>query len=87
MFFNSPYILIQPRKYARESADLQGFVKMKSKNVGVLFGRLLQRKYPNIENGIEISLEDLLKWSHWPNFIQICSKENCTNVKCNPRQS
>ena len=51
---------------------------MSSKSVGVLFGRLLQPKYPDVEKGIEISLEDLLTWSHWPNFIQIYSEHNYT---------
>jgi hypothetical protein len=46
-----------------------------SRRVGELFGRLLEKRYPQIatEESINISLHDLLTWSYWPDFIKIYS--------------
>ena len=56
--------------------NLDSLASVKSRRVGTLFGRLLVRKYPQIEHRelIDISLDDLLNWSYWPNFIKIYSK-------------
>lgn len=53
---------------------------MESRNVGYLFGRLLQTKYPQLEEITSISLDDLLSWPHWPNFIRIYSKEVSVHI-------
>ena len=66
---------MQPEKYASATANLAAFASIESEKVGFLLGHLLQRKYPDIEKGVNISLKDLLTWSHWPNFIKIYSKE------------
>jgi len=34
-------------------------------------GRILKKRYPDLKN---VSFEDLLGWSLWPNFIQIYGK-------------
>jgi hypothetical protein len=62
-----------PRKYSNQSKDLAKFATLESKKVGVLFEHLLKRKYPDIchEESINLSLEDLLTWPHWPSFIRI----------------
>ena len=60
--------------------NLDSLASVKSRRVGILFGRLLLRKYPQIEHKelIDISLDDLLNWSYWPNFIKIYSKLEIT---------
>ena len=70
---------LQPHKYSHASVNLEAFASMESMKVGALFGHLLLRKYPRIERGetFDISLEDLLTWSHWPFFIKIYSKVTC----------
>ena len=41
---------------------------------GQLFGRILQKKYPQLNEGmIDISLDDLLDWPYWPDFIKLYS--------------
>ena len=46
-----------------------------SQRVGELFGRLLEKEYPKImSEEFTISLDDLLSWSYWPDFIKIYSK-------------
>ena len=41
--------------------------------MGMLLGDLLKKKYPNIQPGTEItiSLDEVLQWSLWPNFIKL----------------
>ena len=39
--------------------------------VGKIFGRILTRQYPKPEC---ISMDDLLDWDLWPNYILIISK-------------
>ena len=70
---------VQPHKYYPASANPEAVAIMESMKVGALFGHILLRKYPKIERGdtVDISLEDLLMWSHWPNFIKIYSKVTC----------
>ena len=44
-----------------------------SERVGRLFGELILKKYPPLRDQqiVEVSLDDLLTWSYWPNFIKI----------------
>jgi hypothetical protein len=61
----------EPDKYSNESRNLDGFVTLESKKVGLLFAHLIERKYPEIHREKEISLKELLTWPHWPSFIRI----------------
>ena len=52
-----------------------------STKVGSLFGRLLEREYPQLNQpSFVISLDDLLNWSFWPSFIKTFSKFFMTAV-------
>ena len=37
----------------------------------MLLGRILKKKYPDVHDRSSISLDDLLEWPLWPNFIKI----------------
>ena len=53
--------------------DLQAYDD--SHRLGLVFGRIMKKRYPQVfEVGLSsISLDDLLSWSHWPDFIKLCS--------------
>ena len=53
--------------------DFERLAATESTQVGMLLGNLLKKKYPNIQPGTEItiSLDEVLQWSLWPNFIKL----------------
>ena len=53
--------------------DFERLAATKSTQVGMLLGNLLKKRYPNIQPGtkITISLDEVLQWSLWPNFIKL----------------
>ena len=60
---------------------MEMLLRKNSTKVGNLFGRLLEKKYPQLnQSGFMISLDDLLNWSFWPSFIKIFSKFFMTAV-------
>ena len=53
--------------------DFERLAATQSTHVGMLLGNLLKKKYPNMQPGTEItiSLDEVLQWSLWPNFIKL----------------
>ena len=53
--------------------DLQAYGD--SYRLGLVFGRIMKKRYPQVlEVGLSsISLDDLLSWSHWPDFLKLYS--------------
>ena len=57
--------------------DFERLVATESDFVGSLLGRVLKKKYPNLNVRFEnicISFDDLLDWPLWPNFIKLFGK-------------
>ena len=46
--------------------------------LGLIFGRIMIKKYPELEleedTVFDTSLDDLLGWSYWPDFIKLQGK-------------
>ena len=51
--------------------EFEKLVASGSKRMGKLLGNMLKKQYPNLHpgNDIFISLDELLQWNLWPNFI------------------
>jgi len=60
-----------PGRYATNE-EFERVAATESRHVGELLGRILRKRYPGLTE--TISIEDLLGWNLWPNFIQIYGK-------------
>ena len=58
-------------KNTQEAATKQfeELAAVQSKHIGNLLGNMLKKKYPCVVH--ELSLDDLLHWNLWPNFMKI----------------
>ena len=50
--------------------DLQAYGD--SHRLGLVFGRIMKKRYPQVLVS-SVSLNDLLSWSYWPDFIKLYS--------------
>ena len=53
-----------------------------TKAIGMFFGKVLMKIYPNPENISGYELVDLLNWDLWPNLLSACGnliKPSCFN--------
>ncbi len=57
---------------AMEAArDIEKLAATHSKRMGEVLGALLKKKYPQLDYQVPPSLNELLAWQLWPNFIKI----------------
>ena len=65
-------LFLLPQTSTKSGKDkLSKLAKHQSQRMGRVLGTIVARKYPSLNTTDEMTLNDLLEWYLWPNFLQI----------------
>ena len=65
-------LFLLPQTSTESAKDkLSKLAKHQSQSMGRVLGTIVARKYPSFNTTDEMTVNDLIEWYLWPNFLQI----------------